>query len=52
MHPYFSLSQILTKISQKIEDTKNNEEVNMFLSQLISRLRVTVKNQLDFMCES
>ena len=43
---------ILTKISHKIEDTKNNEEVNMFLAQLISSLRVTVKNQLDFTCES
>jgi hypothetical protein len=44
--------EILTKLSQKIETTKNNEEVNMFLAQLISSLRVTVKNQLDFMCES
>ncbi len=44
--------EILTKISQKIETTKNNEEVNIFLAQLISSLRVTVKNQLDFMCES
>ena len=44
--------EILTKISSKIETTKNNEEVNIFLAQLISSLRVTVKNQLDFMCES
>jgi hypothetical protein len=44
--------EILTKISSKIETTKNNAEVNMFLAQLISSLRVTVKNQLDFMCES
>ena len=43
---------ILTKISQNIQETENSEEVNMFLAQLISSLRVTVKNQLDFMCES
>jgi len=43
---------ILTQISQKIETTQKNEEVGMFLAQLISSLRVTVKNQLDFMCES
>lgn len=43
---------ILTKISQNIQETENSEEVNMFLAQLIGSLRVTVKNQLDFMCES
>lgn len=44
--------ELLTQISLKIKDTQNNQEVNIFLTQLISGLRVTVKNQLDFMCES
>ena len=44
--------EILTKISSKIETTKNSEDVSIFLAQLISSLRVTIKNQLDFMCES
>lgn len=43
---------ILNEIAQKVEDTKNNEVVNIFLAQLISSLRVTVKNQLDLTCES
>lgn len=43
---------ILNEISQKIEDTQNNEVVNMFLTQLIGSLRITVKNQLDFSPES
>jgi hypothetical protein len=43
---------ILNEIAQNIEDTKNNEVVNMFLEQLIGSLRVTVKNQLDFSPES
>ncbi|MEA3353395.1 MAG: hypothetical protein U9Q33_06250, partial [Campylobacterota bacterium] len=43
---------ILSQIAQNIEDTQNNEVVNMFLAQLISNLRVTVQNQLDFSPES
>jgi len=43
---------ILTQIVQNIDSTKNNEVVNMFLAQLISKLMVTVKNQLDFSPES
>ncbi|MEA3352305.1 MAG: transposase, partial [Campylobacterota bacterium] len=43
---------ILNEIAQNIEDTKNNEVINMFLAQLISNLRVTVQNQLDFSPES
>ncbi|MEA2050659.1 MAG: hypothetical protein U9O56_08010 [Campylobacterota bacterium] len=43
---------ILNEIAQNIEDTKNNEVVNIFLAQLISNLRVAVQNQLDFSPES
>jgi len=43
---------ILNEIAQTIEDTKTNEVVNMFLTQLISNLRLTVQNQLDFSPES
>jgi hypothetical protein len=43
---------ILNEISQRVEETKNNEVVNMFLAQLIGSLRITVKNQLDFSPES
>jgi hypothetical protein len=43
---------ILNEIAQKVENSKNNEAVNMFLAQLIGSLRITVKNQLDFTCES
>ena len=43
---------ILNEIAQNIEDTKNDEVVNIFLAQLISNLRVAVSNQLDFSPES
>jgi len=44
--------EILSNIANKIEDTQKNQQINIFLTQLLSNLRVTVKNQLDFTCES
>lgn len=43
---------ILNEIALKIEDNKNNEDVNIFLAQLIGSLRGTVRNQLNFTSKS
>jgi len=44
--------ELLTQVAQKIENTQISQEVDNFLAQFIGSLRVTVKNQLNFMCES
>jgi len=44
--------ELLTQLAQKIENTQTSQEVDNFLAQFIGSLRVTVKNQLNFMCES
>jgi SRSO17 transposase len=44
--------KILEEIFQNIENVQNDESAKILLSQIIGSLRVCVKDELGFMCES
>ena len=44
--------KLLEGILEKIEESGQDENVGIFLAQLIGSLRVTVRNEMEFGCES